>query len=146
MSWGLIEENWGGGGLRGELIDYKTSLTTHPQIHLRGFGGNQGLEFSRAPLVIVERRRRCEHHHLRKIGSPVPAGPPILGDGDKKQTEDTNELSSPQLDLESELKATQKTAIVCVIDQARGMRCQSYNEDNGSKIDWDSVRGPHLSV
>ena len=62
-----------------QLIDYRTSMTTYP---LRGVGGNQGLEFSHALPGGVERRRRREHPRLRESGSPVPAGPPILGDAD----------------------------------------------------------------
>ena len=46
-----------------EFIDYKTSMTTHSD-PLRGFGGNQGLDFSHALPVVVERRRRCEHPRL----------------------------------------------------------------------------------
>ena len=38
------------------LIDYKTSMTTY-QDPLRGFGDNQGLKFSHALPVVVERSR-----------------------------------------------------------------------------------------
>jgi len=49
---------------------------------LRGLLFYQDLVFSHTPHVIKERRRRCEHPHLRGKGSPVPAGPPIFDDAD----------------------------------------------------------------
>ena len=52
-----------------------------PKIQFQ-LGGKQGLEFSHALPVVVERRRRREHSRIRRIGSLVPARPPILGDAD----------------------------------------------------------------
>ena len=49
---------------------------------LRGLLFNWDPGFSRTLHVLKERRRRCEHPHLRGKGKPVPAEPRIFDDVD----------------------------------------------------------------
>ena len=57
-----------------ELFDYTTSMIKNRD--------PLDLGFSHTLHVLKERRRRCEHPHIREKGSPVPAGPQIFDDAD----------------------------------------------------------------